>query len=739
MAKVFQSTTYPGSASNDPSASSDSPVRDLSIINQPAGYIEFCNTEGIESMTLAHKSGAMLQFNNEYMGIFSPKGSKSQIMGDSFAQVNGKMTIQADEGIDMVQSGDSHDKTGNVSKYQEAEEEYLEKLKPVHNKKRLFEIKRVAYKNFIDQAPEQTKSGKLAKYPLSSYETKTLYTVTPTIYTPYTYVPCDDVASLPLILEAPETEYSKRKSLLGKSFNFKPEDYEKLKDLSDEEIKAKILEEEIEEQKSWYCLTSWGTGESPSSQDGEWDKEALKDEIENDYATLSESMIDTEKKFGSGNSTGGTKVVKTGKNKVEIVGTSFNSMESYRIDPLGKLVQYGVKIDPFGSGVYIQHRESPLIEAVHVDSGTGGDYVQTIGDKWAVNVGSNGIQFKTTGQFSLFGSIVNIIGESVTIHSRNEVCLGAERVDIEGEIITIRPRASKRKIEDSSGNERTLDANGKDETEQERHALVDGNLNISQNLIVKGGTHIEGELSVQHITAPAEYQITETDFETGGLEVGCEGAEKTVTHGDMIEGKIIGKLVGTDVVSVACENAIMVHPHYHYFKNIPLKLFDNVAVFKVKIGDKEDEAELTPNNAVRAIGARNNFDKPVLAKPIKNSESNTTVVEKFGGYCEESPVNIVDGAWKEEVEVDMESLSAEMSEEELTAYLEELENADKLEDDILPSGSGIASEEYRQTKLSENKKELEETLLGKYKDHKELLAKTSQNTKEARIRPKGLA
>lgn len=677
MTNLFQSPTYPGGKNNNPN-STNQPFRDLSLINQPAGFLEFSNTEGNEMLTLGHHSGGMLQFNKYYAGLLAPRGFKSHILGNSFQQINGHSTIQADKGMDFIQLGDSFDKTGDIDKWQAPSEEYLRQIKPIHDKKRLFEIKRVGYKNFIDQAPDQKKSGKLAPCPTESYESTHIYTVSPTIYIPGQYIPCSSTQILQI--QQPEIQYDRKTSGGGKMFD------------------------------GWYCLTCWGTGDSPSSQDGEWDKEELKEEIEDEYAKLSESLIETEKMFGqNSNPEGGNKIVKVGKSKVEIIGTAFNSMESFRIDPTGKLVQFGVKIDPFGGGLYIQHRESPLVETVHVDPGIGGDLVQTIGDRWAVNVGSNGIHFKTSGQFNIFGSIMNIIGETITIHTRNEICIGSQRVDIEGEIITLRPKPTKRKIEDASGEYANLPANGKDETEQERQVLVDGNLNVAQNTIIKGGAHIEGELTVQHITAPLEYHITETDFETNGMEGDCMDVQKTATKGDLVGGMLIGYVVNDLVYSYCVPNAVNVHPHYHYFKNIPLRLFRDSVPFEVTIGGTTDQKDLLPHDAVRAIGARNNFDKPVLAKPVYHSETNNTVIEKFGGSsCGESLV-IVDGSWEE-----------------------------TLEEDKLPDGEGVASEKYKQNNLKENRQKLDEKIEGRYKDNKELVENVTQNTKEARIHQKGI-
>lgn len=617
MDKIYESTTYPGARNNDPDASMEFPTRDLSIINQPAGFIEFNNTEGFETLSFVHKTGAMVQMNNYYVGLLAPRDYKAHIFGNSFQQNNGNLTLQVDKSMDIVCLGDSYEKVGDIANWQKHEEQYLKDLRDLHKIKRLFEVKRVKFKNKLDQSEEQEKKGELAKCPSEEVSSTVLYTASPTIIVPAKINGCSDRTIFKIDKPASES-YESKSGSGGKMFD------------------------------GWWCLTCWGTDKSPSTQDGKWDPEKEKDKLTQKYIGLTEKLIKSEKHFGKSYSpSAGDKITTIGLNKVETIGTVFNTMEPFRVDPFGKLVPYGIKIDPFGGGVYTQYRESPLIEVVHVDSPLGGDYVQTISDRWNVNVGSNGIHFKTNGQFNIFGSIVNLLGESIAINSRTEVTIGAERFDVDAEIITLRPRSVERSIEDESGSPRSLKANKKSTTEPERHVLIDGNMNVAQNMIVGGGAHIEGELSIHHITAPMEYQITESDFEFTEPVEPCKVPEKQETKADLVGGKKIG-YIGEDgyVYSLCVEDAVIVHPHYHYFKNIPLRLFGDSTKFEITVGGNTDKKELMPHDAVRAIGARNNFDNIILAQKTKNSETYDTVVEKFGGDKCGNPLVISNGDWE---------------------------------------------------------------------------------------------
>ena len=57
--------------------------------------------------------------------------------------------------------------------------------------------------------------------------------------------------------------------------------------------------------------------------------------------------------------------------------------------------------------------------------------------------------------------------------------MSSKRIDIAAEMLTLRNKHS-------------------------RQVLVDSNLGVSQNVVIQGGAHVEGELSVHHVSAPVE-------------------------------------------------------------------------------------------------------------------------------------------------------------------------------------------------------------------------------------------
>ena len=107
-----------------------------------------------------------------------------------------------------------------------------------------------------------------------------------------------------------------------------------------------------------------------------------------------------------------------------------------------------------------------------------------------------------------------------------------------------------------------------------------------------------------------------------------------------------GSSAGTwPVISVCAPNSVLVHPHYHTFKSLPMKLMEGENELSIRVGNRFDDPVLNPHDAVRAVGARNNFANVVLAQPVKDSTTPTTVIEKFGGKCD--PLVIDNGSWGE--------------------------------------------------------------------------------------------
>ncbi|NBW58162.1 hypothetical protein EBR43_10380, partial [bacterium] len=251
------------------------------------------------------------------------------------------------------------------------------------------------------------------------------------------------------------------------------------------------------------CPACGGTGLSPSSFEGQWTPSTKQILINKFFSEKINSLSEIEKKLGLG----GSEIIEISKHKIETIGTVMNDFGSIRIDTKGKMNASEVRIADYGS--FVNRKPSPVHEYVNVTDLPGGDYTLNICNRFNVLVGAGGINMKSYGPVNISGTITNVAGEQVNIGSENEINIdGGKRVSIVGDIISIRQRNKKQ-------------------------VLVDSTLGVSKNTIVLGGGYYEGELFVQHVTAPTEIQETN--------ETICYGA--AVTDASNGNGKVIGYAV----------------------------------------------------------------------------------------------------------------------------------------------------------------------------------------------------
>jgi len=658
---------YPGKFSND-NKDHDEIFKDKVVLNQAAGNIEFVNTKDAESISITHKNGSFDKLDKNGKDSLVTRDKREVIMGDSLLNIGGTHLEIIDENKEEITLGDIIEKVGDIDKWQKPMEDIKRSQRELHDIKRRFEVKRTKEYNSIDQAPGQSKAGSNARY--NGISSKVIKTSSP-------------------------TKVSTKKKNSGEIID--------IKDGSDSYSTVSSSGDR--------CLTCWGKLLSPSTQDGQFSIDTTKDTIVKKREEIQKKIYEYEKELGQNKHPEGGSYIRTiAKNFIDNIGLVFNDFESFRKDPKGKLVPYGVKIDPLGTTIYTQYRETSLIENVDVEKFPGGSYELNICDGWNVTVGSNGINFKTTGPLNIYGTLVNLVGEQITINARGETSIGGERVDISGEVISLRPKKSSRQL-DTGGS-----------TEEEQQVLIDGNLNVALNAIIRGGAHVEGELTVQHITAPCEYQMTETNFTWGEAvepmklpnpnpelcAFGINGVKniinptecgseppKSPTYATLLGGAYIGKAVGydsqgnihcLDVYSEESPNFAIVDPHVHPFKTIASKLIEKNVKVDNTAGSIKGSGSVNPHDAIRAIGSRNNWTSPVMAQPVKNSKTPYTVVEKFGGLCESIQINKTD--W---------------------------DGASSTED-TRPSGEGVRTSKYTDSDIKQRVTNIERQLESRYKE-----------------------
>jgi len=546
---------YPGTYENksqsvDPTYNHNTETyRNKYVINQKGGTIEIVNTDNKEALKLTHYSGSFKEFNNDVSIEFATHNNQKLVLSDEFFTVNGTKNDYVGMDYDQIINGDYYKKIGNLNR--DYQKEWRDLMEDIADAKQLFEIKRTNQwsdpNDFIKKTSGiQSKSGTHGACPLckkASIRDKIWSNI-------YTFGGVEqnavyDSDNFVFVHDQPSIDISE---LIAPGSS------------------AKFLGDEP-------CPVCAGTpGKSPSSRGGKWLPETQKETaiISNLQAKIQE-IVNIEKKLGLG----GSEIVNITKHKIENIGLMYNDFPSIRIDEVGKIENFEVRV--FNKGVTTTKKESALIEYVHIDDFPGGDLTQTIGNKWNVLVGSGGVSLKSTGGVDIGGTVTNIAGQQVNISSEYEINMSSKRVSIAAEMLTLRNKSN-------------------------RQVLIDGNLGVNQNIIINGGAHVEGELSVHHVSAPVEIQETEPIILFSRLLAGLSFD----VDFDLISHNRSSKNVGSGTMRLTLtnssnDNKVEAYPHTHPFKNLPLKLY----------ATKDD---------VRDVGKTLNRNYKVAADPVTHEK-----------------------------------------------------------------------------------------------------------------------
>tara|TARA_E500000318_G_scaffold59902_1_gene55604 strand:- start:8498 stop:10831 length:2334 start_codon:yes stop_codon:yes gene_type:complete len=504
---------YPGSYENKTASIQDSydhntvTYRNKYVINQKGGTLEIVNTDNREILKLTHYSGSFKEFSNYVNTEFAVNNDQKLVQNDQFLTVKGHKGVYIGGDLDYIINGDNYHKVGNLN--YDIFSQYKSLLDSIADAKQLFDIKRattipIEEGFFKKTSANQQRSGSFGDCPLCTASYK------PTIWeNKYSFTSTGG------------TQVYNHDKL---SFNFAnvSSSYDNLSsDIISVSSKKDFL-------GSSPCPVCGGTGKSPSTLNGDWvveDKQAL---VIDRLKTINEDLLELEKQMGSG----GNEIVSITKNKIENIGLVLNDFPSIRVDSIGKIDMNEIAVFP--KGVVATQKERALIEYVHVDNLPGGTHVQNINNKWNVQVGAGGISIKTLGGVDIGGSITNVTGQQTNIVADEEINIDAKVINIAAEMLLLRNKNKKQ-------------------------VVVDGNLGVNQNVVIGGSMHVEGELSVQHITAPVEIQET----------------EPVILYGELVAGTISGvhnHSENTISVTGSSTNLVKIYAHTHPFKNIPLKL-----------------------------------------------------------------------------------------------------------------------------------------------------------------------
>ena len=534
------SVDYPGAYENKSKGDSQQynhnveNYRNKYVISQKGGVLEFVNTDNREILKLTHFSGSFKEFNNKATIELAANNDQKLVLADQYLTVRGTKNEYVDHDFDQLIRGDYYRKIGTFNKDKFVDWQTI--VQKIADVKQLFELKRAEAEAVNPNVPElfrktsvnQKRVGTYAPCPLCNAENRdTILNVSQTGVTSL---------SRPEVTSPGSINWASYVSPTGEPSGFVP---------------SKPPINPTNFLGGGPCPVCNGSGLSPSSQDGTWESQNKASTVDRLVKQFITELSDIEAEFGLG----GSEIVNITKHKSETIGLVMNEFPSVRIDEAGKISNSEVKILP--GGVVVNKKATPLIEYVHVDDMPGGTYSMTACNKYNVVVGSGGISMKSYGPVDIGGTIMNLGGEQVNIASENEINIVAEkRLNIVSDILTLRQK---------SGNQ----------------VLVDSNLGVSKNVVIGGGMHVEGELSVQHVTAPLEIQET----------------EEVVLYGELVAGKTVTNGSG---IAEATPNSVKIYAHSHQFKNLPLSL-------------------MKTSDDVREVGARNNSIGKNVPHPVENT------------------------------------------------------------------------------------------------------------------------
>lgn len=418
------------------------------VFNSNKHSLEFVDTDHEELLKMTHFSGSFFEMNNNTMSTFSANNDQKLVLGDQFLTVRKSQAIYIANYQETIIDGDRITKLGDFVRRSKIVKQIIDILRPLSDYKRLFEIMRINPGDKPDMndhmSTKQKRDGEFAPCPVCGGSGEKFGS------------PCITCKkSLGGAGKSPSTQWGK---------------------WTDDTV-SKWIDGEV-------TFNRFG-GRNYSKPDFSSDTAQTKD-IAAKIHDAQKQLIDLELEAKFGN--GGDDLEAVTGSRITTIGTVFNDLPSYRIDPIGKLRDQGAHLAK--EGTYVSMAECPMVEYVDVDSLPGGDWDVTVSNRYRLHVGSRGINIRTTGPLDMYGTIMNISAEALNISSEFETLIeGKKRVEIRGDVINLHPNNGLR-----------------------CYVLLDGNVGVRNNLTVVGGAHIEGELSFLHCTAVKKKYATDLGY-----------------------------------------------------------------------------------------------------------------------------------------------------------------------------------------------------------------------------------
>ena len=503
---------------------SDSQYRNKVVWNQRAGALSFVNTTGSEQVRIDNYIGSNIALTNVANVENAANNKQTNVTNDQYSTVknNNHVYIGGDHRENRI--GDSYTLVGIKSKEQvEALKNWQESYRELAKNNSLFMIQR---------GGQSYPNGKAT--------------------------PFDST----VLMGNPNPTVNQARSVINNDFN--PDE------LQTEEVKANFKNIEFSPTNGPSASNPIPTIDIATGAGAAGTNTQPGDNLNGFYSAATEGIMypptigylnleedikntqDQRTKIEQQLGTGGKVSTTIFRDKQEVVGAAFNDYPSVRIDWKGRAQPVEVAVGR--QTTFTTVGSVPHVEEVANDSVFPvGTYTIQAGNKFNVTVGSGGVQIKTGGAVDISGTTVKVSGHKINVQSKAGVNIASDEI-----------------IELQSPKNISLRSN--------KQIYIEPGLGVSNNIVVGGGSYTEGEVFVNHITAPVEIQQTE--------DVTLYGKFNTKHKKDLAIGEVeVGKRWYT-VYALPTDDLIKNYDHAHNFKNVPLRLTQSNADMR-EIAQKE--------------------------------------------------------------------------------------------------------------------------------------------------------
>lgn len=530
-----------------------------SVVQQRGGSLEFDNTTGKEGVYITNYHGSNIKFTPQVTSEFAKENKQLQVVNDYFEDVKNDKNVKVGGNFVNKVTGSRVQHSGFSNESQiKSIEKWKEEYRPIAERNSMFNVNRggKSYPNGV----ETPQSGTKSKNPTKNQEV---------------YINVDQ--GFPAS--------SSTRSITNSSVN---------------EVNSYTT---YNRQPSTFTVLNpstvdFGEDENPASEGGSFDPNTEKQNLDNEIVRLqSEKLTDLElEAFGDGANVGGDDQEFTFRNKVVMVGSTFNDYPSIRFDDTGRSTPGRVTVGTH-AGAYVEVESVPHVEEVDNSKFPVGNYMVQAANKYNVSVGSGGIDIKTTGAVEVGATSYKLAAHKVNINSSKGIHIGSENL-----------------VELTSLKNISLRSN--------KQIYIEPGLGVKNNLVVGGGSYLQGETYLHHVTAPAELQQTEDTQVFGRLLNGL--SFKATVKGLPKDPKNTESNITITLEADSNQDRVEMVPHSHHFKNLPLRLTESGANIR-EIAAAEDintDGFSTPAQPI-SHNKKSLINNPSSPRPLQRENTNT--------------------------------------------------------------------------------------------------------------------